>query len=381
MILIQRFLAAASIVFGLASLTGCAATSMIAMAVEQTPAAQGLCLTMGCAAKEIAVYAYDKYTEGDPTPCRQLNSVARALSGRCGPYERGSLVSKDVRASGLPQCPLSVAARDPALWPVLPELLALGASPEPCITPPLAALAQAQACPDFGAASAESLQALRWLATADARSVHHDVVRMLSCPNARSAGLDRLLDGWLAQGQMPARALGFSPLAALHPDHLDSPFARALEAQGHSARDAFGGYEGRLPGGFDLALRGANIAALDWWLDRVPELVQRVPAVQGNQSAWMPLARVLQSSYLVDAAEQGAVVEYLLARGADPLRRFPHDRSLTVLAFARQLRSPSLGLLEAAVAAPPAAIRLAADAPRTSAHRGGVSGLTLTQGE
>lgn len=364
---ILRFLAAAGLALGLASLTGCAATSMIATVVEQTPAAQGLCLTMGCVGKEIAVYAYDKYTEGDPTPCRKLNSVARALSGRCGPYERGTLVSKDVHASGLPLCPLSLAARDPALWPVLPDLLRHGAAPEACATPPLAALAQADACPDFAAATPESLTALRWLAQADARSVHHDVVRMLSCPKARAAGVDQWLDAWLAHGQLPAGELGFSPLAALHPEHLDSPLARALEAQGHRARDAFGGYEGRLPGGFDLALRGVHLPALDWWLDRVPELAQRVPASQGNQSAWMPLARVLQANYLDDPGQQSAVVEYLLARGADPMRRFAHDRSLTVLAFARQLRSPSLGLLESAAAAPavPAALRVASDTART----------------
>ena len=165
-------------------LSGCAATSVLSFAYEQ--ANEGECVSAGCAAKAVLAHAIDKVTEGDPTPCRRLNTVERALSPRCGAYQPGSLLTKDVTASGLPRCPLTLAARDAAFWPMLPELLSKGAAPEACDTPPLVALAQASPCPDFSRASPEALGALRWLAQADAHAIHHDVVRMLSCPAARS---------------------------------------------------------------------------------------------------------------------------------------------------------------------------------------------------
>ena len=191
-------------------------------------------LASGCTTTLVLIYAHAKLTEGDPAPCVKLNSVERALRERCGPFVHGSLLTKDVTASGLPQCPLTLAARDPKFWPVLPELLAKGALPEACLDAPLVALAQRHACPDFATASRAELQALRWLAVADARSIHHDAVRMPSCPNARAAGLHDVLDGWLAQGLLPAKALAFSPLGALHASHLRSDFAQKLQAQGHS---------------------------------------------------------------------------------------------------------------------------------------------------
>lgn len=329
---------------GMALLSGCAATSVLTFAYEQ--ANDGQCISPGCAATAIAKHALDKATEGDPTPCHRLNTVERALSERCGDYRPGSLVTKDVTHSGLPRCPLTLAARQPALWPVLPELIAKGASPEACDQSPLAALAQAQACPDFSAASPQSLAALRWLAVADARAIHHDVVRMLSCPAARSAGLDTVLDGWLAQGQLPTRGLAFGLLGALDPTHLGSPLARALEAQGHSARAALGPYDGRLPSGFDHALRDGNRAALDWWFARVPDLVNKVPPRQGNQLPWLPLARVLTPTYLAHPEQQPEMVAYLLSRGADPWRALPHEPNKTVVAYAWQLNSPLVALLD-----------------------------------
>jgi hypothetical protein len=344
-------------------LGGCAATSVLTFAYEQ--ANEGQCISAGCAAAAIAQHAIDKVTEGDPTPCHRLNSVERALSERCGAYRPGSLVTKDVTQSGLPRCPLTLAARHPALWPVLPELLAKGASPESCDQPPLAALAQADACPNFAAASPESLAALRWLAVADARAIHHDVVRMLSCPAARRAGLDTVLDGWLAQGQLPARGLAFGPLGALHPSHLGSPLSRALEAQGHSARAGLGAYDGVLPSGFDHALRHADMAALDWWLARAPEIVNKVPPRQGNQLPWLPLARVLTPTYLAQPDQQQALVAYLLSRGADPWRSLPHDPSHSVVTYAWQLQSPLVALLD------PVPSRAAAASPGTTAAAAG----------
>jgi len=303
-------------------------------------------LSSGCTTTMVVMYAYDKLTEGDPTPCHRLNSVERALSPRCGPYEAGTLVTKDVSASGLPQCPLSVAARDPQLWPVLPELLAKGAQPEVCAEAPLAALARAESCPDFATASPASLSALRWLAEADSRAIQHDVVRLLSCPAAHQAGLSTVLDGWLAQGLLPARGLAFSPLGALHPQHLGSALARGLEAQGHTAQAALGSYDGALPSGFDEALRHDHRAALDWWLDRVPDLANRVPPTRHGQFSWIPLARVITPSYIAQPQRQLALVAYLMDRGADPWNALPHDASQSVVSYARQLNSPALALLD-----------------------------------
>jgi len=311
-------------------------------------------LGSGCTTTIVLMHVYDKITEGDPTPCSKLNSVQRALETRCGTFVAGSITAKDIAAPGLPVCPLALAARNPKLWPVLPELEARGAMPERCTTAPLVELARANPCPDFAAASAESLAALRWLAEADARAVQHDTVRMLSCPNAVAVGLDRVLDAWLAQGALKPGVLAFSPLGALHPSRLASPLALKLEAQGHTAAAAFGAYEGLLPQGFEEALRLGDLSAVGWWLDRQPALANRVPAARGNQLDWLPLARVLAPAFIAEEARRQAVVELLLARGADPWRALPYDRSLTVVGLARQMHSPiAETLARAAAIAPP----------------------------
>ena len=307
----------------------------------------GALLASGCTTTAIIVHLHDKLTEGAPPPCRQLNSVARALEPRCGLPAPGSLQQADLAAPGLPMCTLGLAARDERLWPVLPELIRAGAQPERCAEAPLAALAAEGRCPDFAAAAPATREALRWLAEADPRAVQHDVLRLLTCASARQAGLDTVVDGWLAQGVLPPGRLPFAPLAALQPDHLDSPLSRALEARGHRARDGLGGYLGRTPPGFDEALRRGELAALDWWFARVPELVQRVPASRDGQFSWLPLARALQPGFIPDAALRGRVVAHLLARGADPWQRLPHEPGQSVLAFARQIGSPQLALLEA----------------------------------
>ena len=308
--------------------------------------ATGALLSSGCTTTMVLVHLHDKLTEGDPKPCMKLNSVERALQLRCGKFEAGSLVTKDVVASALAECPLTVAARDPKFWPVLPELLARGAQPERCEQAPLRALALAHPCPPFETATVAQIEALRWLAQADARSVHHDVMRAFSCPSARAAGLTTVLDAWLTDGSLAPGQLSFSPLGALHPSHLGSPLAQRLEAQGHSARAALAAYDGKLPSGFDAALRSGDLAALDWWLARAPELVNRVPPSPGAQLPWVPLARALATSYLPDAAQQRGVVEYLLAHGADPWHRLPHEPQRTVVSLARELNSPLLPLLD-----------------------------------
>lgn len=294
----------------------------------------------------IVKHVHGKLTEGDPTPCVRLNSVQRALDERCGEFVPGSLTNEDIQHSGLSTCPLTVAARDPQFWPVLPELLAKGAQPERCSRSPLVALAAAQPCPAFEGAAPDQLRALAWLAEADGRAIDHDVVRLLSCPSARLAGLDKVLDKWQAQGDLPVGTLGFSPLGALHPEHLDSALARALEAQGHTAQAALGAYAGALPSGFELALRGNHWHALDWWLARAPQLANRVPPAQGNQLPWLPLARVLAPNFLEHPDAQTEMVEYLMAHGANPWQRLPAEPGRSIVHLAMELKSPQLSLLD-----------------------------------
>lgn len=348
--LVRRLLAALALVLVTGLLSGCATSvSVLMFAIERgNNAASGevTCLTPGCAATAIVQHAYEKATEGDATPCRKLNSVARPLSGRCGDYEAGSMRAKDVVKAGLPRCPLSLAARDPQYWPLLPELLSKGAQPEACEQPPLASLAQALPCPDFAAASPASLQALRWLAEADPQAVHHDVMRMLSCPSARAVGLNTVLDGWLAQGWLPTRDLAFGPLGALHPDMLGSPLSQALEAQGHTVAAGLRGHAGTLPSGFDAALRSGHRVALDWWLDRQPALANKVPPLRADQLPWTPLARVITPGYLEDEEGQRSVVRHLMSRGADPWRPLPHEPRQSTVSLARLLNSPSLPELD-----------------------------------
>jgi hypothetical protein len=307
----------------------------------------GSLLTSGCTTTLVVMHVYDKMTEGDPTACRKLNSVERAFQPRCGAYAAGSLDAKDVVASGLPVCPLGLAARDPAYWQMLPELIAKGATPEMCRESPWVTLAQATPCPEFGRATAAELQSLRWLAEADSRAIHHDVVRVLSCPNARIAGLDNVLDTWVAQDQLPSRGLPFGVFGALHPSHLRSPLALTLEARGHTAAVGLGAYQGRLAPGFEEALRTGDFVALDWWLQRVPALANKAPPANGDQLPWIPLARVITPAFMPDPALQRDTVAYLLAHGADPWRPLPHEPGQTVVGLAVKLKSPLADTLAA----------------------------------
>jgi len=299
---------------------------------------------------EIVKHLHAKATEGDDMPCNRLDSVQRALNVRCGAFVPGSVLAVDLRNSKLQGCALAVAVGDPRFWPALPEFIDKGASPEDCARSPLIELAQAsspgQDCPDFSTASAAVLQAMRWLAEVDARAIHHDVVRMLSCPSAVRAGLDAPLATWLAQGDLDPGTVSFGPFGALHPDYLGTPFSRALEARGQTARAGLGSYDGVQPRGFELALRSSQWAALDWWLSRVPELANRVPPVQGNQLPWVPLARVLTPNFLTYAASQTEMVGFLLARGANPWQKLPYDAGTSVVQYARLMKSPQLALLD-----------------------------------
>ncbi|MBL8317711.1 MAG: hypothetical protein JNJ42_04870 [Burkholderiaceae bacterium] len=337
------------------AVAGCTAPSMVLNAIGAA--------TDTSASWAIVKHIHDKITEGGPVPCFRLNTVERALAAHCPPYTPGLIAQDDLRSPRLPMCPLAMAAREPRTWPVLAELIHKGAMPEACERAPLVELAQQHACPDFAAASPEARESLLWLAQADARSVHHDVVRMFSCPLAREVGFDAVLTRWIAEGALPAGQLGFNPLSALHPDMLATPLAKQLEAQGHRAGTALDPYDGRLRPGFEEAFRGGHYEALDWWFARRPELLDRVPPPQGDQLPWVPLAVALKPQELDTGVSQERLVSYLLARGANPQRRLPHRPDMTVERLARQMNSPLAPLLERAPSRGRVATRGAPNAP------------------
>ncbi len=351
----MRFLksvaAAATMTAGLFGLGGCTTTSMVMSAMGVA--------TDNSIPWSIVKHIHGKITEGDPVPCGQLNSVQRATSARCGEFVPGSIQSADISASGLQECPLILAAQDARLWAALPELISKGAQPERCAQSPLVRLAQVQACPDFSTASPEVLRSFEWLAVADARAVRHDTMRMLSCPNARTAGLSRVLDTWLASGDLQPENIGFSPLGALHPDYLSTPFAALLEARGHTAQAALGTFEGKQPSGFEEALRTSHWVALDWWLARQPQLVNGVPPSHGGQIQWLPLARVLIPDFLEHPQAQKDTIAYLMTHGADPKKHLPFDSSQSVIKYAKGLKSPHLALLDPPAGGVPASPTLA----------------------
>jgi hypothetical protein len=330
---------------GAALLTGCSTTSLVL-------GAAGIA-TDTSVTWDVVKHVHAKLTEGDATPCVRLDSVQRALNPRCGALVAGSVRAADLQRAQLQRCALGVAAADPRLWPALPEFIAQGARPEACEVSPLVELAQRGGCPDFGAASPAVLASIRRLAETDARAVHFDVVRALSCPSAVAAGLDDVLVQWHAAGKLDLGRIAFGPLGALHPDHLGTPLARALEARGHTALQGLGGHDGRQPPSFELALRGSRWDALEWWLARVPSLANRVPAAHGDQLPWVPLAKVLTPNFIADPAGRAAMVGFLLARGANPWQKLPHDAGSSVVHYARTLRSPELALLDPPLASAP----------------------------
>ena len=296
---------------------------------------------------DLVKYAHQQLTEGDDRPCAMLNSAQRAVAARCGPFRPGSIARADIGRTGYAECELTLATRDPALWPAVPELLEKGARLDACTDSPLVALARRDACPMFENAPDGTLSAFETMALADPRAVQHDAMRMLTCPHARAAGLDRVVEAWRVSGALRRGTVAFGPLGALHPDALvSSPLAAALEADGHRARDALGGYQGTLRPGFEEALRSSHWTALQWWLAREPSLAKEVPPTQGNQLTWIPLQRVLLPNFLDRPDTQKDMVAFLLARGASPQQRLPSNPSQTVLAFARLLKSPAAGLME-----------------------------------
>ena len=331
----------AALAIGAVTLAGCTAPGLILTAAG---IATDTSMTW-----EMVKHVHAQLTEDDPTPCVLLNSVQRALNGRCE-FVPGSIRSADIAKSGLQSCPLAAATRDARLWRALPELIEKGASYERCPRSPLQDLAEIDACPTFQAASPEILKAMVHLADNDPRSVRHDVFRMLSCRNARVVGLDQVLVGWLDRGKLQPGTLSFSPLEALDPDVLVTRFGRELEVAGHLPSAALDHYDGSLPMGFEEALRTSHWAALEWWLYELPQLANRAPPSRGAQMAWVPLQRVLLPGYLVNPETQADTVRFLLAHGADPRSKLPFDQGKNVIAFAASIKSPMLAVLDAPAA-------------------------------
>jgi len=296
--------------FGLALALGplLAACTPVALLVSATGMATDTSVTW-----EVVKHIHGQLTADDAAPCIQLNGVQRALNARCE-YTPGNIRSADIARSGLQECPLAVATRDPRLWRALPELLDRGARVEACPGSPLLALAAADACPDFGAASPEVREAIRSLAEDD-------------------------------RGDLQPGRISFSPLGAADPELLMSRFGRELETAGHKPEAALDGYEGVLPSGYELALRSSHWAAIDWWLYRLPQLANLAPPSRGGLP-WVPLQRVLVSGFLQHPETQRDMVVLLMARGASPAQALPSDPRRTVASFAVQLKSPMLSLLE-----------------------------------
>ncbi len=345
-------IAAALVALGVAALAGCTAPGLILTA---TGIATDTSMTW-----DIVKHVHGKLTEDDPTPCILLDTVQRAVNPRCE-FVPGSIRKADIAHNGLQGCPLAIATQDERLWRALPELIDKGAQSERCPRSPLQDLAEADACPNFAAASPEVLRAFVFMADNDPRAVRHDVFRMLSCPRARSAGLDRVLVGWLDRGKLEPGTLSFNPLEALDPDLVGSRFARDLQVAGHTPQSALDHYEGTLPSGFEEALKSSHWTALEWWFYELPQLANEAPPSRGAQLSSVPLQQVLLPGFLRDPASQGDMVRFLLAHGADPRRKLPFDSGTTVVGFATAIKSPMLALLD-----PPRPIPAAPIPPTTT---------------
>ncbi len=348
---LKTVLAIVAAALGLVSLSGCSPVSLV---MSATGVATDTSMTW-----DIVKHLHTKLTEDDPRACFLVNSVQRALNGRCGAFVPGSLTAADIANSGYSGCIVDIAVRDPKLWPAVPELIEKGARPATCVISPLAELAELHPCPDFSKASPAVLASLRQLAETDPRAVRHDVFRMLSCPSARVAGLDHVLEGWLDKGRLEPGKLSFSPLGALHPEMIQSRFSRELEVAGHSAESAMGSYDGALPSGFEEALRTSDYAALEWWFYRVPRLASKVPPMHGGELAWLPLQRVLVPNFLAAPETRKRMVEFLMHHGASPWAHLPFDPNRSIVNYAQSVKSPLVALLDPPVKLQPAAPKVA----------------------
>jgi hypothetical protein len=275
-----------------------------------------------------------QYAEKMPPFCSKLPSTERAVTERCGGYKVGQIDAKDVNVRVMSSCALTNFANRPSLWHGLPELLAKGATPEGCPKAPLQAMAEANACPAFTQMDASTLDAVRWLAVADAASVSGPVLRMLTCPEATSAGLNSVAAQWAAQGYLAPGNVNFSVLSSIHPISLLQPWVQDLLTAGHQPLRAVE----MDASGYTQALAQGDVAALDWWTQKAPALIHRVPSKGRGYVPWLPLARTMSPNFAADDATRLRTAQFLIARGARMDASLPHERSISVADYARSVQ-------------------------------------------
>jgi hypothetical protein len=290
-----------------------------------------------------AVILASKYVDKMPPACSSLSTVERALTERCGGYKVGALDAKDVNLRVLSACPLTNFASNPAMWQGLPELLAKGASPEQCAKAPLLAMAEKTPCPAFSQMNAETREAVRWLAQADAASISSPVVHMLTCPEAVNTGLSNVVQQWVAQGHLDPDRISFSVLSAIHPTSLPQPWVNDLLTAGHQPLRAVE----MDASGFEHALAQGDITTLDWWIQKAPALAHRAPAKGLGHVPWLPLARTMSPGFAADDAARLRTAQYLMARGASMNAALPHERGQSVGDYARSVQPQMWPALQA----------------------------------
>lgn len=301
---------------------GLASSGLVLLATQLT----------GCVTTAVILSAH--YAEKLPPLCSNLHSVERALTERCGGYKEGTINAKDVNMPAMASCALTNFASRPVVWHGLPELLSKGAVPEGCAQAPLLAMAQANACPAFTKMNSATLDAVRWLAVADAASISGPVVNMLTCPEAVSAGLSDVVVQWAGQGYLSPKKVDFSVLSSVHHTSLLQPWVQELLATGHQPRLAIQ----MDASGYSQALAQGDIAALTWWTQKVPEIVHRVPAKAQGYLPWLPLSRAVSPGFAADDATRLRTAQFLMERGASLNASMPHERSISVADYARDVQ-------------------------------------------
>jgi hypothetical protein len=288
--------------------------------------------------------------------CSDMHTVERALSERCGEYVPGRLAEADVNRAAPEECPLTVATVEPRRWKMLPELMSKGARADRCTIAPFTALlkqrSDAQLDAALRSASLSEVAALRSIASNDPQAIQPNVVRWLSSPAAREAGLHGVLHTWVERGQLDPRRTGFEPLAWLHPSALTTPLAGLFLDRGQRADVAMRSN----PGAMEDALRTGDFAAMDWWFSRVPGLTDLVVDNRQLRINWRPLAYVATPGVIADSRLRQDVARHLLTRGADPNATLPQDPAVTVMAQAQRTSPDLVPLMKASLAARQAAL-------------------------
>ena len=174
---------------------------------------------------------------------RLLNSVQRALNGRCE-YVPGSIrrPTSQERPAGVPahrrdarRAPVACPARaDRERRAATNAARARRSRTSPKSTPARTSRPRHARDPEGDRSPRRQRPALR-----PPRRLSH-----AQLPSARAVGLDRVLVGWLDRGELQPGTLSFSPLEALDPDLLVTRFGRELEVAGHLPSAALDHYDG-----------------------------------------------------------------------------------------------------------------------------------------